>query len=168
MNKRPLTYTIADHWRLRPMPTEKASIDAESYTAALPPLWFRQWSTPINTSSVYEWLEEYGLRSRDMEDGFTFGYFFVSLLFSSSQLWISAQYKWRRHGFLPSADGGGASLCAGFAERSPLSCPDRLWDSWVCTIAYVGWLLHSFFPCLLFSYNGFGSPGGLRLKRGIM
>jgi len=38
-----------------------------------------------------------------MEDGITFGCFLVSL-FSSSLLWISARYKWRRHGFLPPPD----------------------------------------------------------------
>jgi len=38
-----------------------------------------------------------------MEDGITFGCFLVSL-FSSSLLWISAQYKWRRHGFLPPSE----------------------------------------------------------------
>jgi len=41
--------------------------------------------------------------SGDMEDGITFGCFLLSL-FSSSLLWISAQYKWRRHGFLPPSE----------------------------------------------------------------
>jgi len=38
-----------------------------------------------------------------MEDGITFGCFLVSL-FSSSLLWISAQYKWHRHGFFPPSE----------------------------------------------------------------
>jgi len=41
--------------------------------------------------------------SGDMEDGITFGCFLVSLS-SSSLLWISARYKWRRHGFLPPSE----------------------------------------------------------------
>jgi len=36
-------------------------------------------------------------------DGITFRCFLVSL-FSSSLLWISARYKWRRHGLLPPPD----------------------------------------------------------------
>jgi len=95
---------------------------------------------------------------------------FSSLLFSSFLLWISARYKWRRHGFLPPANGGGVSPCTGSTERSPLSCTDRLWDLWVRTIAYVERLFdYSLsFPFIPFSCTGFGSPGGLRLKRGIM
>ena len=41
--------------------------------------------------------------SGDMEDGITLGCFLVSLS-SSSLLWISARYKWRRHGFLPPSE----------------------------------------------------------------
>jgi hypothetical protein len=37
-------------------------------------------------------------------------------------------------------------MCAGSAERSPLSSTDRLWDLWVRTIAYARRLLHSLFP----------------------
>jgi hypothetical protein len=66
------------------------------------------------------------------------------------------------------SSGGGFSLCTGSAERSQLSCTVRLWDLWVSTIAYVELLFHCFFPFLQFSYTGCGSPGGLRLKRGIM
>jgi hypothetical protein len=56
---------------------------------------------------------------------------FSSLLFSSpsfSSYWISAQYKWRRHGFLPPTTGGGVFPCAGSTERSHLSGTDRLRD----------------------------------------
>jgi len=38
-----------------------------------------------------------------MEDGITFGCVLVCL-FSSSLLWISARYKWCRHGFLPPSE----------------------------------------------------------------
>jgi len=69
--------------------------------------------------------------------GITFGCFLVSL-FSSFLLWITARYKWCRHGFLPPANGGGVSPCTGSAERLPLSFTDQLWDLWVHTIAYVG------------------------------
>jgi len=44
---------------------------------------------------------------------------FYCLFLSSSLLWISARYKWRRHGFLSPATGGGVSLYAGSAEMSP-------------------------------------------------
>jgi len=57
--------------------------------------------------------------------GITFGCFLVSL-FSSFLLWITAQYKWCRHGFLPPASGGGVSPCTGSAERSLLSFTDQL------------------------------------------
>jgi len=102
----------------------------------------------LTYTEMYElwewWSLEQGLGSWDMEDGITFGCFLVSL-FSSSLLWISARYKWRRHGFLPPANGGGVSPCTGSAKRSPLSCTTRLWHLWVRTIAYVGWLFHSLF-----------------------
>ena len=132
-------------WRLRPMPAAEAPIDAASWAEAQPPCWLWQWPMPRFTGYGYGWSEEYGFGSRDMEDRITFGCFLVSL-FSSSLLWISARYKWRRHGFSPPATGGGVSPCAGSAERSPFSCTDRLWDLWVRTIAYVGWLFHSLFP----------------------
>jgi len=70
-------------------------------------------------------------------DGITFGCFLVSL-FSSALLWISARYKWHRHGSLHPANGGGGSLSTGSAERSPSSCTNCLWDLWVRTIPYVG------------------------------
>jgi len=89
--------------------------------------------------------------------GITFGCSLVSL-FSSSVLWITARYKWRRHGFLPPANAGGVSPCTGSAERSPLSCTDRLWDLWVRMIAYIGWLFHLCFPFLSFSLVQFMQP----------
>jgi hypothetical protein len=93
-------------------------------------------------------------------------------LFSSSLLWISAQYKWRRHGFLQPSESIkwrwifpvrqiGRKVAI---ELSPsivglmgsYDCVRRMIVSYFC------------FSFLLFSYTGFGSPGGLRLKRGIM
>jgi len=92
-----------------------------------------------------------------MDDRITFGFFLVSL-FCISLLRISARYKWRRHGYLPPANGGGVSPCAGSAERSPLSCTDRLWDLRVRTIAYVGRLFHSLFPFPSFLLHWLGQP----------
>ena len=76
--------------------------------------------------------------AEDMEAVQTFPFvpLFPSLLFSS--YWISAQYKWRPQGFLPPANGGGVSPYPGSADRSLLSCIDRLWDLWLRTIGYVG------------------------------
>jgi hypothetical protein len=57
-----------------------------------------------------------------MEDGITFECFLVSV-FSSSLLWISAQYKWRQHRFLPPLDPSKMevefSLCTRVVARSP-------------------------------------------------
>jgi len=66
--------------------------------------------------------------------------------------------------------GGEVSPCAGSAERLPLSCTDRLWDLWVCTIAYVERLFDCFLSISSLSYSctGLCSPGGLHLKRGMM
>jgi len=93
-----------------------------------------------------------------------------SSLLSLSFLWILAQYKWRRHGFVPPANRGGVSLCTRSTERLPLSCTDWLWDIRVRTIAYIERLFdYSLsFPFIPLSCTGFGSPGGLCLKRGIM
>ena len=69
-------------------------------------------SSTTLTILTMTYAEIYGLRvwmvggvwvqfgSGDMEDGITFGFLLVSL-FSSSVLWISAPYKWRRHRFFP-------------------------------------------------------------------
>jgi len=54
---------------------------------------------PMPRYKLSEWWSlEHGLESAHMEDGITFGCFVVSPLFSSSLLWISAQYKWRQVG----------------------------------------------------------------------
>jgi hypothetical protein len=50
-----------------------------------------------------------------------------------------------------------------------IQCTNGLWNLLVRTIAYGGGLFHSLFLFPMFLlYNGFGSPGGLRLARGIM
>jgi hypothetical protein len=71
----------------------------------------------------WAWIRRFGFR----EVGFEAWRLLVSmgrfLLFSS--YWISARYKWRRHGFLPPTTGGGVSPCAGSTERLPLSGTNR-------------------------------------------
>jgi len=133
---------------LRPMPAAEAPIDAKSWADALPPWRFRQWPTPRYMSYRYGWSVEYGCVSGDMEDGITFGCF---LFLSSLLIFIGSRPSTNGVGtgfyhLRSQSSGGGFSLCARSAERSPLSCTDRLWDVWVPTIAYVGWLCHSLFP----------------------
>jgi len=148
MNKTRLTSTIDDRRMLRPMPAAEAHIDEKSWADALP-LWeFRQWPTPRYKSYGYWWLVEYGFGSWDIEDGITFGCF----LFLSSLLFFFGSRPGTNGigmGFYhlrSQSSGGGVSQCTRSAERSPLSCSDRLWDLWVRTIAYVGWLFRSLFP----------------------
>ena len=170
-NDTPLMYTIYDHRRLRTMPAGEAPIDAESWAEALPLWWLRQWPTPRCTGYVYGWSVEYGFGSRDMETG-SLGDVFVPL-FSSSLLWISAQYKWRRHGFLPPSESvkwRWIFPVHRIHRKVTLSGTDRLWDLWVRTIAYVERLFDCFPSISFLSYycTGLCSPGGLHIKRGIM
>jgi len=114
---------------------------------------------------VWVWKSRYG-------DGITFGCFLVSL-FSSSLLWISARYKWRRHGIYHlriSVNGRWSFPVRQIDRKVTLLGTDRLWDLWVRTIAYVerlfDWFL--FISFLSYSCTGLCNPGGLHLKRGIM
>jgi len=87
-----------------------------------------------------------------MEDGITFGCFLVSL-FSSSLLWITAQYKWRRHGFLPPSElvkWRWSFPVHRIHRKVTLSGTDRLWDLGVLTIAYVKRLFDCFLPFFTF------------------
>jgi len=104
-------YDRCRQWKLPSMPNHERKI--------YHPDEFRQRPTP--RYKLREWMVggawvQFG--SGDMEDGITFGCFLVCLV-SSSLLWISARYKWHRHGFLPPANGGGVSPGTGSAERSP-------------------------------------------------
>ena len=58
----------------------------------------------------------------------------------------------------------------GIRRKVAIERTDRLWDLWVRLIAYVERLFdYSLsFPFISSSCTGFGRPGGLRLKRGIM
>ena len=138
-----LTYTIDDYRRLRPMPAAEAPIDAESRAEAL-------YHHDDSENDLRRDLRATGMDGRwsmSLEVVVRriwkqFGCFLLFLCFLLISalyfVWISARYKWRWHGFLPSANGDGVFPCAGSAKRSPLSCTDRLWDVWICTIAYVG------------------------------
>jgi len=91
---------------------------------------------------------------------------FLVSLFSSSLLWISARYKWRRHGFLPPGTGGGVSPGAGSAERLTCAVPISTGTYWFVRVpTWNVCLIASFlsFPCTWVC-----SAGGLLLKRGMM
>jgi len=144
-----LTYTIDDRRRLRPMPAAKAPIDAKSWVEAQPP-----WRIPTMAYAeiygLWEWMVGgvwVQFKSGDVEDGITFGCLFFSslLLFFGSRPGTNGVGMGFHH-LRSKSSGGGCFPCAGSAERSPLSCSDRLWDLWVRTIAYIGWLFHSLFP----------------------
>ena len=95
--------------------------------------------------------------------------FLLSLLFTSLLLWISAQYKWRRHGFLPPPETSQVEVEFPRAPNPPRGCSwstDRLWDLLSRAEAYapVSFLLWGF-SCYI---DVCGRPGGLLLKGGIM
>ena len=136
------------------------------------PYEFRPWPTSRYTGYGNGWSEEYGFSSEVEKWGI--GSLLDVFLFLSSLLLLFRSRPGTNgigmdfYHLRSQSSGGGVSPCVGSSERSPLGCTDRLPDLWVCPIAYVGWLFHSCFPFLLFSYTGFGSPGGLGLKRGIL
>jgi len=146
----PLTYMIDDHRRLRPMPTAEAPIDVESWAEALPPWRFWRWPTPRYMGYGYGWLEEYGFSS-EVEIWRTGSLLDFFLFLSSLLLFFGSRHPTNGVGtgffhLWSQSSGGGVSTCAESAERLPLSCTKRLWNLWVCTIAYLGWLIHSLFP----------------------
>jgi len=93
----------------------------------------------------------------------------LSLLFTSLLLWISAQYKWRRHGFLPPPE-------IGQVEVEFPRAPDPLngYHTVLIGCGTYGFVrLHTLNGYLIvfirfYSCTGLCSPGGLHLKRGIM
>jgi len=102
-----------------------------------------------------------------MEDSVTLDVPFSSLLFTSLLLWISAQYKWHRHGFLPPPE-------ISQVEVEFPCAPDPLNGYHMVLIGcgtYGFVRLRTLNGCLIvsfYSYTGLCSPGGLHLKRGIM
>jgi len=91
-------------------------------------------------------------------------YFFTSLL-----LWISAQYKWRRDGFLPPPE---ISQVEVEFPRAP--DPPNGYHMVLIGCGTYGFVRlrtlngHLFVVILFYSCTSLCSPGGLHLKRGIM
>jgi len=110
-----------------------------------------QWPTPRYERR--EWWSLVGacVRKSRYGDGITVEWFLF--LSSSFHLWISARYERRRHGFyhLRIWDNGRWSFPVHRIHRKvTLSGTDRLWDLWVCTIAYVERLFDCLLPFLSF------------------
>jgi hypothetical protein len=96
------------------------------------------------------------------------------LLFSSRYillLWISAQYKWRLHGFLPPPEISAVQVEFPHAPDPPNSYHTVLIGcgtyGFVRLRTLKGCVIVPF-PFLFYSCTGLCSPGGLHLKRGIM
>jgi len=110
----------------------------------------RNWG-PMHGSGGNRWIvSELGTgRKLSVGRSFILFLFFSSLLNPSSLLWISARYRWCRHGFYHlriSFNGRWSCPVRRIRQNVTLSGTDPLWDLWVRTIAYVGWLFYSFFP----------------------
>jgi hypothetical protein len=91
-------------------------------------------------------------------------YFFTSLL-----LWISAQYKWRLHGFLPPPEISQVEVEFPRAPDPPNGY--HLVLSGCGTYGFVGLHTLNGYSIVSFSFyscTGLYSPGGLHLKGGIM
>ena len=96
--------------------------------------------------------------------------FLISLFFSSLYfLWISAQYKWRRHGFLPPAE---ISQVEAEFPRAP--DPPNGYHMVLIGCGTYGFVrlrtLNGYLivVILFYSCTGLYSPGGLHLMRGTM
>jgi len=141
-------------------------MSGSSITLTIPTMTYAEIrTTGMMVVGAWVWKWRYG-------DGITFGCFLVCL-FSSSLLWISAQCKWRRHGFLPPSESvkwRWSFPVHRIHREVTLSDTNRLWNIWVHTIAYVERLFDCFLSISFLSYSctGLCSPGGLHLKRGIM
>jgi len=105
-----------------------------------------------------------------MEDGVTLNVpSLSSFLFTSLLLWISAQYKWRRHGFLPPPE---TSQVEVEFPRAP--DPPNGYHMVLIGCGTYGFVrlrtLNGYLIVVIFFYSctGLCSPGGLHLKRGIM
>jgi len=143
-----------------------SSIDAKSWAEALPP-----WRIPTMTNAeIYElrewWSLENGLESRDMETGSLLDVFLFLLCFSSldhgpvqmASAWVSTTSQWRWS--FP-------------VRRIRRKVAIELYWSVVGLMGSyecVRRIIVSFFVSLSFPFLLYGlcSPGGLRLKRGIM
>jgi hypothetical protein len=105
-----------------------------------------------------------------MEDGVTLDVpSFSSLLLTFFLLWISAQYKWRRHGFLPLPE-----ISQVRVEFPRVPNPANVYHMVLIGCGTYG-LVHLrtlngylIVVILFYSCTGLCSPGGLHLKREIM
>jgi len=106
-----------------------------------------------------------------IERSFLLFLLFSSLLHTSLLHWISAWYKWRRHGFLPPPDRSQGEVEFPRVPDPPKGYRTVPIGSWTFEFVRVRtqhdclMLFFLSFPSLLY---GLCSPGGLRLKRGIM
>jgi len=93
---------------------------------------------------------------------FSLPYFFTPLL-----LWIPAQYKWRRHGFLPPPETSQVEV-----EFPRATDPPNGYQTVLIGCGTYGFVhLRMLNSCLVVSFlllYGFMHPRGLHLKRGIM
>jgi len=98
-----------------------------------------------------------------------FFFLFSSLLFTSLLLSISAQYKWRQHGFLPPLERSQVEV-----EFPRVPDPPNGYHMVLIGCGTYGFVrLHTLngnliVVMLFYSCTGLCSPGGLHLKRGIM
>jgi len=109
-----LTYTIDDYRRRQTMPTHQRKLPSmPSHERKHHPTLLIPTTTYTEIYKLRVWMVG-GVWVRKWRSGgygssydvsFCSFVSFSSLLFSSSLLWISARYKCRRHGFLPSANG---------------------------------------------------------------
>ena len=66
--------------------------------------------------------------------------FILSVLLTSSLLWISAQYKWCQHWLFPPPEIGEVEVkcpCAPYPLDVGLGGTVLFWDLWVCTFVYI-------------------------------
>jgi len=131
----------------------------------------------MTNDDIYElrewWSLEHALESwnKGARDQFGMFYWFF-LLISSSLRWISAQYKWRRHGLLPPPDHSQVEVEFPCAQDSPKG---RHWAVPIGTGTYDFVQFRTQHECIIlcslsfpFLLYGLCSPGDLRLRRGIM
>jgi len=101
--------------------------------------------------------------------------FLLFVLFSSHlhtllRLWISARYKWRRHAFYHcqiSVNWRWSFAVRRMRRKVTLSGTVRYQEYSVSTSTYAAWLFDRCPPCPFILYD-LCSPGGLRLRRGII
>jgi hypothetical protein len=96
-------------------------------------------------------------------------FLFSSVLFSSLLLWISAQYKWHRHRFLPPPETSQVEAEFPRAPDPPNGYHMVVIGCGTYRFVRLRTLNGYLFDVILFySCPGLCSPGGLHLKRGIM